>query len=102
MPMVCWRRPRAIADKLIVAGYHDSMPCAGAFKRDGNGYVFVPVENPIFTTLIGGCLAEFGAFFRGQSAKLVPQPHEAFACGLFTLNEVPIISSTKSISDPAM
>ena len=44
MPMVRWRRPRAIADKLIVAGYHDSMPCAGAFKRDGNGYVFVPVK----------------------------------------------------------
>ena len=35
---------RAIADKLIVAGYHYSMPGAGTFKRDGNGYVFVPVK----------------------------------------------------------
>jgi glyoxylase-like metal-dependent hydrolase (beta-lactamase superfamily II) len=35
---------RAIADKLIVAGYHYSMPGAGTFKRDGNGYVFVPVR----------------------------------------------------------
>ncbi len=35
---------RAIADKLIVAGYHYSMPRAGTFKRDGNGYVFVPVK----------------------------------------------------------
>jgi len=34
----------AIADKLIVAGYHYSMPRAGTFKRDGNGYVFVPVK----------------------------------------------------------
>jgi hypothetical protein len=36
------------------------------------------------------------------SAKLVPQPHDAFACGFFTLNEAPIRSSTKSISEPAM
>ena len=36
------------------------------------------------------------------SAKLVPQPHDAFAFGLLTLNEAPIRSSTKSISEPAM
>ena len=35
---------RAIADKLMVTGYHYSMPGAGTFKRDGNGYVFVPVK----------------------------------------------------------
>jgi len=34
---------RAIADKLTVAGYHYSMPGAGTFKKDGNGYVFIPV-----------------------------------------------------------
>ena len=36
------------------------------------------------------------------SAKLVPQPQEAVAFGLLTLNEAPIRSSTKSISEPAM
>ena len=35
---------RAIADKLTVAGYHYSMPGAGTFKKDGNGYVFIPVK----------------------------------------------------------
>jgi hypothetical protein len=35
---------RVIADKLIVAGFRYSMPGAGTFKRDGNGYVFVPVK----------------------------------------------------------
>src|SRR5262249_42953138 len=33
--------------------------------------------------------------------KLVPQPHEAVALGLWTLKEEPIRSSTKSISEPA-
>ena len=36
------------------------------------------------------------------SEKLVPQPQEAVAFGFFTLNEAPIKSSTKSISEPAM
>ena len=36
------------------------------------------------------------------SAKLVPQPQEAVACGLLTLKADPIRSSTKSISAPAM
>ena len=31
---------------------------------------------------------------RSQMEKLVPQPHEAVATGLFTLNEAPIRSST--------
>src|SRR5262245_8153784 len=35
---------RAIADKLTVTGYHYSMPGAGTFKKDGNGYVFIPVK----------------------------------------------------------
>jgi len=35
---------RAIADKLTVAGYHYSMPGAGTIKKDGNGYVFIPVK----------------------------------------------------------
>src|SRR5215471_10658516 len=36
-----------------------------------------------------------------QIEKLVPQPQEAVAFGLFTRNEAPIRSSTKSTSDPA-
>ncbi len=36
------------------------------------------------------------------SAKLVPQPQDAVAFGFFTLNEAPIRSSTKSISEPAI
>ena len=39
---------------------------------------------------------------RGYNAKLVPQPHDAVAFGLLTLNDEPIRSSTKSISDPAI
>ena len=35
------------------------------------------------------------------SEKLVPQPQDALAFGLLTLNEAPIRSSTKSISEPA-
>ena len=35
------------------------------------------------------------------SEKLVPQPQEALAFGLLTLNDAPIRSSTKSISEPA-
>lgn len=34
---------RAIADKLIVTGYHFGMPGAGTIQKDGNGYVLVPV-----------------------------------------------------------
>ena len=36
------------------------------------------------------------------TVKDVPQPQEAVAFGLLILNEAPIRSSTKSISDPAM
>jgi hypothetical protein len=36
------------------------------------------------------------------TVKLVPQPQDAVAFGLWTLNEAPIRSSTKSISAPAM
>jgi hypothetical protein len=39
---------------------------------------------------------------RVQSAKLVPQPQDAVASGLLTLNEDPMRSSTKSISEPAI
>src|SRR5215467_4899828 len=35
---------RVIADKATVAGYHFGMPGAGTIKKDGNGYVFVPVK----------------------------------------------------------
>jgi hypothetical protein len=31
-------------DKATVAGYHFGMPGAGTIKKDGNGYVFVPVK----------------------------------------------------------
>lgn len=35
---------RAIAEKLVVAGYHFGMPGAGTIKKDGQGYAFVPVK----------------------------------------------------------
>ncbi|MBO0743238.1 MAG: MBL fold metallo-hydrolase, partial [Hyphomicrobiaceae bacterium] len=35
---------RVIADKATVAGYHFGMPGAGTIKKDGSGYVFVPVN----------------------------------------------------------
>ena len=34
---------RAIADKLVVTGYHFGMPGAGTIAKDGTGYVFKPV-----------------------------------------------------------
>ncbi len=34
---------RAIADKVIVTGYHFGMPGAGTIAKDGTGYVFKPV-----------------------------------------------------------
>jgi glyoxylase-like metal-dependent hydrolase (beta-lactamase superfamily II) len=34
---------RAIADKMLVTGYHFGMPGAGRFAKDGTGYVFKPV-----------------------------------------------------------
>jgi glyoxylase-like metal-dependent hydrolase (beta-lactamase superfamily II) len=34
---------RAIADKLMLTGYHWGMPGAGTVKKDGNGYAFIPV-----------------------------------------------------------
>jgi glyoxylase-like metal-dependent hydrolase (beta-lactamase superfamily II) len=34
---------RAIADKMIVTGYHFGMPGAGTIVKDGNGYAYVPV-----------------------------------------------------------
>ncbi len=37
-----------------------------------------------------------------QRAKLVPQPQEAVAFGLWILKDWPIRSSTKSISEPFM
>ena len=37
-----------IADKLTVTGYHDSMPGAGTFKKEGNSYAFVAGEDIIF------------------------------------------------------
>jgi glyoxylase-like metal-dependent hydrolase (beta-lactamase superfamily II) len=35
---------RAIADKMIVSGYHWGLPGAGTIKKDGNGYALVPVK----------------------------------------------------------
>lgn len=35
---------RAIADKMIVTGYHWGMPGAGTIKKDGKGYALVPVR----------------------------------------------------------
>jgi len=35
---------QAIADKVIMTGYHWGMPGAGTVAKDGNGYAFVPVK----------------------------------------------------------
>jgi glyoxylase-like metal-dependent hydrolase (beta-lactamase superfamily II) len=35
---------RAIADKIVMTGYHWGMPGAGTVKKDGNGYAFVPIK----------------------------------------------------------
>jgi glyoxylase-like metal-dependent hydrolase (beta-lactamase superfamily II) len=35
---------RAIADKMIVTGYHWGLPGAGTIKKDGAGYALVPVK----------------------------------------------------------
>ena len=35
---------QAIADKMVMTGYHWGMPGAGTVKKDGNGYAFVPVK----------------------------------------------------------
>lgn len=35
---------RAVADKMIVTGYHWGMPGAGTIKKDGAGYALVPVK----------------------------------------------------------
>ena len=35
---------RAIADKIVMTGYHWGMPGAGSVKKDGNGYAYVPVK----------------------------------------------------------
>ncbi len=35
---------RAIADKIVMTGYHWGMPGAGTVQKDGNGYAFVPVK----------------------------------------------------------
>ena len=72
----------------------------GAHQRDGPG-----IQPRIQKLFLDSGFARFrdrpGKTI-AQSAKLVPQPQEAFACGFFTLNEAPIRSSTKSISEPAM
>jgi glyoxylase-like metal-dependent hydrolase (beta-lactamase superfamily II) len=34
---------RAVADKMLVTGYHFGMPGAGTIAKDGTGYVFKPV-----------------------------------------------------------
>lgn len=34
---------RAVADKIIVTGYHYGQPGAGTFQKDGAGYAFVPL-----------------------------------------------------------
>jgi glyoxylase-like metal-dependent hydrolase (beta-lactamase superfamily II) len=35
---------RAIADKIVVTGYHFGMPGAGTIVKDGGGYAYVPVS----------------------------------------------------------
>jgi hypothetical protein len=35
---------RAIADKIVLSGYHWGMPGAGTVRKDGNGYAYIPVR----------------------------------------------------------
>lgn len=35
---------RAIADKIVMTGYHWGMPGAGTVRKDGNGYAFIPIK----------------------------------------------------------
>jgi glyoxylase-like metal-dependent hydrolase (beta-lactamase superfamily II) len=35
---------RAIADKIVMTGYHWGMPGAGTVVKDGNGYAYIPVK----------------------------------------------------------
>jgi glyoxylase-like metal-dependent hydrolase (beta-lactamase superfamily II) len=35
---------RAIADKIVMTGYHWGMPGAGTVAKDGTGYAFIPVK----------------------------------------------------------
>lgn len=35
---------RAVADKIVVTGYHFGMPGAGTIVKDGNGYAYLPVS----------------------------------------------------------
>jgi len=35
---------RVVADKIVITGYHFGMPGAGTIKKDGKGYVYVPVK----------------------------------------------------------
>jgi glyoxylase-like metal-dependent hydrolase (beta-lactamase superfamily II) len=35
---------RVVADKITVAGYHFGFPGAGSIRKDGKGYVYVPVK----------------------------------------------------------
>jgi glyoxylase-like metal-dependent hydrolase (beta-lactamase superfamily II) len=35
---------RVVADKVTITGYHYGMPGAGTISKDGNGYVFTPVN----------------------------------------------------------
>jgi hypothetical protein len=34
---------RVVSDKITVTGYHFGFPGAGTIKKDGKGYVYVPV-----------------------------------------------------------
>ena len=35
---------RVVADRTTITGYHFGLPGAGTIKKDGKGYVFVPVK----------------------------------------------------------
>src|SRR5581483_2809151 len=55
-------------------------------------------EPPTGAPFVWGAEGRNGAI--GQIEKLVPQPQDAVAFGFLTLNEEPMRSSTKSISEP--
>ena len=82
-------------DRLVKLRLEPQLPDSGArgAARRGSGRVIMR----------SGESAGLSALFstRTQSEKLVPQPQEALACGLLMRKDVPIRSSTKSISEPA-
>jgi hypothetical protein len=86
------RSKNGVASLAYVAGIHVLLETRAGSKT------WMAGTSPAMTAE-GMAILKRGKYY---SAKLVPQPQEAVAWGLLILNEEPIRSSTKSISEPAM